>query len=273
MRILVVTQGEYGRRMLENLRAHAPTHWSIEEWRAPTTLPLIMDYPEDYLPPALAPADLILSLGENPGVAELIPELAKMTGARAVIAPVDRSEWLPKGLARQLARWLEALGVDLVVPKPLCSLTEVQYNVGRQRKEYTNALISEFAQHFGRPKFAITVDAQTKTIVAAKVERDAVCGCARYVAKGLLGTKVDDAEFQAGMLHHHYPCLAAMGVDEDFADTLMHVSGNITKEEVKEQIGRYVTVQYFVPQGRVDSSEAADEVEGESESSLSPSVS
>jgi hypothetical protein len=54
------------------------------------------------------------------------------------------------------------------------------------------------------------------------------------------------------MLHHHYPCLASMGIDDDFADTVMHVSGNITKEEVKEQVRPYVTIQYFTPHGRAE---------------------
>lgn len=252
MRILVVTQGEYGRRMFQNIRAHAPAGWVVEEWQAPATLPLVMDYPEDYLPDSLPPADLILSLGENPGVAELIPEIAKLTAARAVIAPIDRSEWLPQGLARQLAGWLQDIGVHAVFPKPFCSLTETHYNVGRHRVEYSDELIAEFARHFGRPRFVITVDPDSRTIVQVSAERDAVCGCARHVAKGLVGVNADDAEFQAGMLHHHYPCLAAMGIDDDFADTLMHVSGNITKEEVKEQIQPHITVKYFTPHGRVD---------------------
>jgi hypothetical protein len=252
VRILVITQGEYGKRMVQNLQAHAPPEWVIEEWQAPQNLPLVMDYPEEYIPDALPPVDLILSLGENPGVAELIPEIAKRTGARAAIVPIDRKEWMPKGLSRQLGHWLEDIGVVAVFPKPLCSLTETHYNVGRHRVEYHHDLIAEFARFFGRPRFILTVDPSSKTIVEAKVERDAVCGCARHVAEGLVGVNVDDAEFQAGMLHHHYPCLAAMGIDEDFSDTLMHVSGNITQEEVKAQIKPYLTIQYFVPHGRVE---------------------
>ena len=254
MRILIITQGEYGKRMLDNIRQHAPPGWVVEEWQAPANLPLVMDYPEDFMPDSLPSADLILSLGENPGVAELIPEVAKRTGARAVVAPVDRSEWLPRGLVRQLQKWLQDIAVPAVFPKPLCSLTETHYNVGRHRVEYHNDLIAEFARHFGRPRFVITVDPQSKAIVAARAERDAVCGCARYVAAGLVGVPVDEAEFQAGMLHHHYPCLASMGIDDDFADTVMHVSGNITKEEVKEQVRPYVTIQYYTPQGKVDES-------------------
>ncbi len=252
MRILVITQGEYGQRMARNIREHAPRDWVVEEWQAPANLPLVMDYPEDYLSGFLPPADLILSLGENPGVAELIPEIAKRTAVRAVITPIDRPEWLPKGLARQLAKWLQDIGVYAVFPKPFCSLTETHYNIGRHRVEYDDQLIAEFAHHFGRPQFVITVDLSSKVIVQARAERDAVCGCARYVAEGLVGVKVDEAEFQAGMLHHHYPCLAAMGIDADFADTVMHVSGNITKEGVKEQVRPNVTIQYFTPHGRVD---------------------
>lgn len=252
MRILIIVQGEYGKRMLENVRKHAPPDWIVEEWQAPANWPLVIDYPEDYVPTSLPEADLILSLGENPGLAELLPEVARRTAARAVIAPIDRPEWLPKGLARQLARWLEDIRVQAVFPKPLCSLTETHYNVGRHRIEYSNELVAEFARYFGRPRFTLLVDASTKTIVAARADRDAVCGCARYVAAGLVGTAVDEAEFRSGMLHHHYPCLAAMGIDDDFADTLMHVSGNITKEEVKEQVRPFVSVQYFTPHGRVD---------------------
>lgn len=258
MRILVITQGEYGKRMVQNLRAYAPQGWVIEEWQAPGNLPLVMDYPEDYISDALPSVDLILSLGENPGVAELIPEIAQRTGARAVIAPIDRAEWLPKGLARQLGRWLADIGVEAVFPKPLCSLTETHYNVGRHRVEYQNELIAEFARFFGRPRFVLTVDPASKTIVEAHVERDAVCGCARHVAAGLVGVNVDEAEFQAGMLHHHHPCLAAMGIDADFGDTLIHVSGNIAKEEVKAQIKSYLTIQYFEPHGRVEE-KASDE--------------
>jgi len=252
MRVLVVTQGEYGRRMVQNLRGTAPSEWSISEWRAPASLPMVMDYPEEFLPKSLPSADLVLALGESPALAELVPEIARISGAKSVISPIDRAEWLPKGLARQLAMWLKDIGVAAVFPRPLCSLTESSYNLRRQRVEYRDEHIAEFARHFGRPRFAILVDHPGGLVVDAKAERDAVCGCARYVAQGLVGTKVDEAEFKAGMLHHHYPCLASMGIDDDFTDTLLHVSGNITREEVKEQIKDYVEVQYFTPQGRSD---------------------
>ena len=109
LRILALVQGKYGRRIFENLRRRAPTEWSISAWEAPPVLPPVIDYPEEYLPERMASADLLLSLGEHPGVAELLPDIARRTAARSVIAPVDNVAWLPSGLMNQLERWLRAV--------------------------------------------------------------------------------------------------------------------------------------------------------------------
>lgn len=253
MRILAVISGEYGQRHVDNIRRHGPAEWTVEVWQAPTLLPPVIDYPEDYLPGALPPADLILSFAEHPGVAELLPDIAKMTEAKAVVAAVDNENWLPRGLARQLRGWLADMGVACATPKPLCSLTEVDYLMARRKRlAHESPIIGEFARHFGQPRLRLTVDPATRYIVEAEVERDAVCGCARYVAQGLVGVSADDAEEKAGLLHHHYPCLASMGKDADFGDTLMHVSGNLLKDNVGEQVKAYKQVSYFVPGTRSD---------------------
>jgi hypothetical protein len=235
---------------VNNIRAHAPADWELEVWRAPGVLPPIVDYPEDYVPQTLPPADLILSFGEQRGIAELLPEAARVTGARAVIAAVDHEAWLPRGLARQVRGWLKDMGVTCVTPKPLCSLTETDYRIGRghhQRIAYDNPQIAAFARHFGRPELRISVDPETRQITAADVVRDAVCGCARHAAQGLVGLSVDDAEREAGLLHHHYPCLASMGIDSDYGDTLMHISGNVLKDNVGAQVKPFKRVQYIRP--------------------------
>ncbi|MFQ6058166.1 MAG: DUF166 domain-containing protein [Anaerolineae bacterium] len=254
MRILAIIQGEYGQRMVDNIRRNGPADWTVEVWKAPPFLPPIIDYPEDFLPPELPPADLILALGEHKGVAELLPDIARMTGAKAVIAPIDNAAWLPKGLANQVRGWLEAMGVAAVFPKPFCSLTEASYNVRRHRVAYNDPLIAQFARHFGQPELRISVDPQSRTISAVEVLRDSTCGCARYVAQMLVGVSADDAEQEAGMFHHHYPCLASMGKDADFDDTLMHVSGNILKENVGEQVKPFKEVLYIAPHGRSEES-------------------
>jgi hypothetical protein len=248
MRILAVITGEYGRRHVNNIREHGPPHWVIEVWQAPTFFPLIIDYPEDYVPATLPAADLVLSLAEHKGVAELLPDVARITGAQAVIAAVDNEAWLPRGLARQVRGWIEEMGVACVTPKPLCSLTETHYSQTRRLKvEYAAPAIAEFARYFGQPNLHLTIDPDTRTITAAQVNRDAVCGCARHVAAGLVGLSVDEAEYEAGMLHHHYPCLASMGIDPDFGDTLMHISGNLMRDNVARQVKPFKHVQYLRP--------------------------
>lgn len=253
MDILAVISGDYGQRHVDNIRAHAPDGWTVAVWQAPAVLPPVIDYPEDYVPETLPPADLILSFGEHPGVAELLPEIARMTGAQAVIAPIDKEAWLPRGLARQLRGWLADSGVACVTPKPLCGLTESDYLVARRgRIPYEDPRISEFARHFGQPDLQIAVNPRTREITAVEVRRDTVCGCARHVAEHLVGVSADEAEQEAGLLHHHYPCWAGMHKDIDFSDTLMHVSGNLLKDNVGKAVKPFKHVRYIVPGKRSD---------------------
>ncbi len=70
----------------------------------------MIDYPEEFLPESFEPCDLILSFAENKSVAELIPEIAKMTGAKGVVVAVDNAAWLPRGLGNQLRELAGAHG-------------------------------------------------------------------------------------------------------------------------------------------------------------------
>lgn len=254
MRILAIINGEYGERHVANLNQHAPKSWHIETWQAPKAFPLVMDYPEDHLPESLPQSDLILSFAEHKSVAELLPDIAQMTGARSVLVAVDDETWLPRGLARQLIGWLERINATCVTPKPLCSLTETDYGITRRdRIQYQDAHIAEFARYFGKPTFQLEVDPDTRTIAAIQVRRDAVCGCARHVAENLIGISVDEAEEKAGLLHHHFPCLASMTKLNDFNhDTLMHESGHVLKDTIGDQIKPYKQTRYISPGKRSD---------------------
>ncbi|MGD2251883.1 MAG: DUF166 family protein [Anaerolineales bacterium] len=247
-RLLAVTQGQWGERIAENITKHAPSDWQVATWSAPRVLPQVIDEPEDFLPPALPQADLVLALGDTAGLAQLIPDIVRRTQARAVIAPIDRNTSLPAGLAGQLKQWLDDMGVASVFPRPFCSLGEQTYNHKPLVEPYQDKLIRRFSTHFGRPKFKVAIS--EGRIQSLEVLRDAACGCARHVAQGLVGTSVDEALEKAGLLHHHYPCLASMNKDIDYNDTLMHVSGNILKDSIKEQERGHLTpTPYLRPHG------------------------
>lgn len=252
-RVFCVTQTQWGERIADNLHGFHPPGWEVSRWKAPAALPLVIDDPADFLPGALPAADLVLALGDTPAVAQLIPDIVRLTGAQAVIAPIDRNESLPPGLARQLRGWLQAQGAAVVFPKPFCSLSETTYNYPPIVQAYDNNLIRRFARHFGRPRLTVSVDTSQRVSVAL-VNRDSACGCAQHVAHGLGGQPVDQAEHAAGMLHHHFPCLASMNQDADYADTLMHVSGHALREAVRAEIKDYLEpVAYLRPHGRVNS--------------------
>lgn len=172
----------------------------------------------------------------------------------------DPEEFLPADLP-QADLLLYLCESPSVFPKPFCTLTEDSYGYRRSAKHYDNELIASFAQHFGKPELKITVNPETRKIEAVDVIRDATCGSARHVAQGLVGVSADEAEFEAGMLHHHYPCLAAMvqeQIDDRLVDTLMHVAGFIIRDEVGEQVKPfkkpvpYVTTESYVS-GKEDS--------------------
>lgn len=251
LRILAVTQAQWGERIAENVARYAPPAWTVSRWAAPKALPPIVDDPDDYLPAAFPPADLVLALGDTPGVATLLPDIAQRCGARAVLAPIDRNESLPAGLANQLRGWLKDLNVSVAFPRPFCSLTETTYNQPPITVTYDDPLIRAFAAVFGRPEFQVSVNAD-KQVDAVTVTRDAACGCGRHVAAGLPGCPINEAEEKAGLLHHHFPCLASMNQDGDYKDTLMHISGNLVRAAIKAELADHLEITYLRPLGRVD---------------------
>jgi hypothetical protein len=252
MRIFSVVQGQYGQRIAENIRAHGPRGWTLECWRPPD-LPAVVDDPEPYLPLHVPPADLILALGESSAAAQLIPDIGRRAGAQAVIAPADHAAWLPEGLVRQVQERLNRIGIEAVFPRPFCSLTEDGYNLRHQRVAYANPWISEFARHFGRPVFRIRCD--DGILKEVEVERDAACGCGQYVAGQLEGILVGEALLKAGILHHHYPCLAGMTVERGLGDTLLHLSGQVMRQAVEAEIAPLLPrAAYLVPEGHSETS-------------------
>ncbi len=238
MNILAILSGEFGHRNVRNIQANAPNGWSIEVWQAPPALPQMIDYPEDHIPDSFPDSDLILSFAEITGVAELLPEIAKMSGAKAVVVAVNNETWLPLGLGRQLRGWLEDMGVVLAMPRPLCSLTETDYGVTRwDRIKFESPEIAEFARYFGKPNLKIEIDEDTSTIKSAEVIRDAVCGNTRHVAQQIIGLTTAEVLDKANLLHKHFPCLTTMTKLDDFDhETLMHESGHQLTENIKSQL-------------------------------------
>ena len=257
---MAVVQGLWGQRFVDNIQKRGPKEWTIETYRPPTRLPIILDDPEEFLPKTLPQVDLVLGCTASPTAAQLIPAIARLSGARAVLCPIDDSNWMPEGLKNQIQRELERMGVESVFPKPFCTLTEETAGYRRSAKPYTSETISEFARHFGKPKFNLTVNEETGIISKVDVVRGSPCGATCYAAERLEGTAVEDAVPRAGLVSHQFPCLASMErefIDDRLpSDTLMHVSGYLVNEEMEKELRPYKKrPQYFTPDESVKSAE------------------
>ncbi|MGA2111137.1 MAG: DUF166 family protein [Anaerolineales bacterium] len=249
--VMAAYQGFWGQRIAASISKNSPPEWRVSVWEAPRCIPPVVDDPEEYLTSPIIHSDLLVALGETPGFAQLVPMIAKRAGVRAAVVPVDRNASLPAGLVGQLAGWLREAGVVAVFPRPLCSLDEEGYNRAPIRMPYDDETIRRFARYFGRPKYELS--AEGGRLSSVRVLRDACCGCARFVAEGLSGVPVGEAVEAAGMLHHHYPCLASMNIDEDYQDTLMHVSGNLLRDEIQREVESILPTVYLRPSNLVDS--------------------
>jgi hypothetical protein len=217
--ILTIVQGEYGERIAKYIAEKGPDSWKVTTITLEKDLPDMIDDPAEFLPSDIPKADLLLPMQEEGAAAQLIVDIAKAAQVRGVIAPIDNSDWLPEGMKNQIKRDLDEMGVKSVFPRPFCILDEVG-----------DVLIDQFAKCFGRPKLALKWENDKITEVDILV--DAACGSAKFVAEKLIGTPLDEAVEKAGLAHHHFPCLAAMKVEPDFEDTLMHVSGLQIKKAV-----------------------------------------
>jgi len=221
MQILALVSGEFGQRNIRNIQAFAPEDWVINTWQTPPALPPMIDYPEDHLPDSFPESDLILSFAELKGVAELLPEIARLSKAKAVIVAVNNEAWLPLGLARQLRGWLADMNVA-------CATDRIKFE---------SPEISEFARYFGRPDLKIVLDEKNQAIRSAEVIRDAVCGNTRHVAGQIIGLPTADVLYKAGLLHKHFPCLTTMTKLDDFDhETLMQESGYQLTDNIAGQL-------------------------------------
>ncbi|MFC1999115.1 DUF166 family protein, partial [Chloroflexota bacterium] len=121
---MAVTQGVYGGRIVDNIKKRGPVDWEIEVYNPPRALPSIVDDPGEFLPEEMPQVDLVLLLSESSKAAQLIGGIASLAGAKAVIAPIDDSSWMPPGLAKQLQQELADMGVVSAFPKTFCTITE-----------------------------------------------------------------------------------------------------------------------------------------------------
>jgi hypothetical protein len=177
----------------------------------------------------LKQCDVLLLIGVHHDLVASADMLAQMTGAKAVIAPIEDTNWLPPGLREQVKESLDAAGIESAFPKPFCTLTHGHGKV-----------IDEFIDRYnvGWPAFDATV--KNGRISEIAVTRSSPCGCAWYVSQKVKGHDVSDTEGLFDVIakaHHAYPCTGAMTVDRELGDAPLHIAGYNHRYAVCDAIG------------------------------------
>jgi hypothetical protein len=219
-KILALTQGWYGERIVLNIKSKCPKTWKIFTINFSKNIPNLLDEPEKILPKDIPKCDLILSLGESPIIALTLPYLVSVSKAKSVVVPIDNCEWIPPAVKRQVLSELAEINVTSVFPKPFCSL---DVNSG-------NKFIDEFAKFFGRPE--LKIELKNDFIRSVKVLRESPCGSTCFAAKRLVNVNSLEAPTKAGLYVQTYPCLASRFKDIEYGDSLIHISAHIIKGTV-----------------------------------------
>ena len=226
MRIVVIIQGgKFGHRVGEYLQRTAPKSWQVINYNYIGTLPPIIDDPDEILPKDLPQGDLLLYLGQNRKLAELIPDIAHVCQVKGVIAAVENSAFLPAGLRNQVKTQLARKGVDAVFPAPLCALA---------LEESENQFIQAFARHFGKPELKVVFD--DDKVVRAILIRGAPCGNTLYVTEKISGANPSELLELARFSHRHHPCMAATNQDPELQCSLMNRAGILVEEALTKAI-------------------------------------
>ncbi len=223
MRIYILSRGPLGEKVVNNLVEHGLANMIVGIHEYPEAVHGLIDDLETVIPKDPPECDLLLALFLNPDVAPVIPEVAKRTGAKEVLVPIEDWHLLPEGLKRQLAKELDELGIKHEFPKPFCQLDGSAH-----------PLIRAFSTILGKPR--LEIEQKQGVIVSARVKRDTPCGSARFVAGRLVGVDVSESRDKAIRAHHDYPCLAGMDTDPELKKEIMQVAAECLCEEVARAV-------------------------------------
>jgi len=207
---IVHTGGRYGELVAENLRRRCPDN-RVGSLCVSDALPLIVDDPQECLPPQMGQAEVVIALHIHPDLLYEIPHAAAHGRTRALIAPIEDPGWMQQGLINQVSRACARFEIESAFPRPFCAL------------EAASPVIAEFCQTFGvgRPDFDIIIENGTVTDVVFR--RGSPCGSTEWALRHLVGRPSN-----ADLVHavseglHTYPCLASMALDPSLGDTIMH---------------------------------------------------
>ena len=222
-RIYILYHGSFGELVTEHLATSGYADRIVGFYDLDVTS-VSLDEPERDMPEdiSLPECDLLLVLGILPKAGDLVPVIAKRTGAKAVIWPIEDPNLIPEG-KYSIEEELNKNGIHVEFPEPLCALATSE-----------NEFVNSFVNSFGKPKFELRFNTKNKLIEEIKVIRDTPCGTASKIAPKLVGMSYEDVKSleEKVMQMHDNECVAYMGPERP----IMQQAGRLLADALKEAI-------------------------------------
>jgi hypothetical protein len=202
------------------------------ELPSPADLPAFIDNPDEYMPKKIPRVDVCIASGLHKDLLLELPNRLHSAGVKGLIVPIEDFVEVPTGLRKQVEEKCRELGLECAFPKPFCSLEPAS----------DKPTISRFVRELkiGKPLLEISTvgKGERRAIEAAVVRLSAPCGSTWYVARKLTGveTKKEILYDAIAKAHHSYPCTAAMGVDPEAKEPILHLGGFIIREAVEKAL-------------------------------------
>jgi len=190
----------------------------------PAVLPYLLEKPSGYVPQRLPPHEVIIAINIHDQILLEILKECKAWGTKAVVVPLEGPGWVSPATMKEANRICEGNKIEISFPKPFCSFKPLQESLlSRFRAEF----------HIGFPEVDLTVEGGK--ITRAFVNVSSPCGATYYVARWLVGRKMD-AQLRFHVVSkrlHSYPCTASMEWDDEIGDTVLHLAGRIHNQIVE----------------------------------------
>ena len=216
--------GHFWQRLAEHLQSQsAGGEVSVSE--VPQQLPMIVDYPREFLPQLTGEADITIAVHLHHDLLAELPALLSEGGGRALIVPIEDPNWVRPGLVRQVSADCDKLDAEVAFPEPFCALHPATPAIKQFCDEY----------RVGCPQLELVIT--DGVVTEARCIRSASCGLTEWAAERLVGTEAGEALIaKARTLHHSRPCLASMTMVPPMDDTLMHKSLFLFEDVVRQAL-------------------------------------
>jgi len=184
----------------------------------PAVLPYLLEKPSEHIPQRLPPHEVIIAINIHEQILLEILKECRAWGTKAAVVPREGPRWVSPATMKEANRICEENRIEISFPKPFCSFHPPPESLlGRFRAEFC----------IGSPDVELTVEGGR--ITKGFVHVSSPCGATYYVARWMVGRKVD-AELRFDVISkrlHSYPCTASMEWDDEIGDTVLHLAGRI----------------------------------------------